>query len=123
MPGKKKATPGSTSTTSAPASDAPPVNSLETALGTAVTGMKVDMAKNILAAAEPPADGGKKRKKNKNKKKKKQSSSSEASQSSDDSFQVDENELALQLALKPKHMKLKDMTRYQDLSAVALNVL
>ena len=75
MPGKKKIVPGSQSSTQTggQSSEKQSQSVMESALDSSLKGMKIDMAKNILA--EGDGDKSKKTKKEKNKKKKKKRSS------------------------------------------------
>ena len=70
MPGKKKIVPGSQSSTQTggQSSEKQSQSVMESALDSSLKGMKIDMAKNILA--EGDGDKSKKTKKEKNKKKK-----------------------------------------------------
>lgn len=117
MPGKKKIVPGSQSSTQTggQSSEKASQSVMESALDSSLKGMKIDMAKHILGEGSK----SKKDKKDKKKKKKKSSTSTSESESKDE---IDMDELALQLAMKPKHFKLKDIMRYEDLSAVALPI-
>lgn len=120
MPGKKKKiVPGSQSSTQTggQSSEKASQSVMESALDSSLTSMKIDMAKNILAEG-----GDKKSKKSKKEKKKKKKRSSTSSTESESKEEIDMDELAMQLAMKPKHFKLKDMMRYEDLSAVALPI-
>ena len=101
-----------------PPSDAP--SAMESALADSLKDMKVSMAQRILASECPSssAKGDKKDKKKKKKKKKKRSTSSSDSDVEPDSEEFLQ-ELGLQLSLKAKHLKLKDMIKFEDLAADA----
>ena len=107
MPGKKSSVGGSTASTAPGTSASEPSSMMESALDNSVQDMKLQMARSILGEKEE------KKKKKKKDKKKKSITSSETSESEDKPEFL--QELQLQLALKPKQMKVKDMIRYEDL--------
>lgn len=119
MAGKKKLDFGGgsgagSSTRTPSSSDAP--SAMETMLDESLNGMKVNMAQRILANDSSRTE--KKDKKKKKSKKKKSSSSSSSEPAEHDSPEFLQ-ELALQLSLKPKHLRLKDLLKYEDLAADA----
>ena len=76
------------------------------------------MAQDILNSSDPKPESKKKDKKKKKKNKKKTSSSSSSS-SSESSVPHEKlcEDLALQLNIKPKQLKLKSVVRFDDLSS------
>ena len=108
MPGKKNSVGGGSTASTAPGTSASePSSMMESALDNSVQDMKLQMARSILGEKDE------KKKKKKKDKKKKSTTSSETSESEDKPEFL--QELQLQLALKPKQMKVKDMIRYEDL--------
>ena len=77
--------------------------------------MQVDMAKDILEKQK--GNGSKKDKKKKKKKHKKASSTSSSSESESQNEEDFYTELAMQVGLKSKQMKVKDFVRLDQLSA------